>query len=159
MTPYIVNKVSRKVNKVVGNRMDPYLTHSFFVEIDGITVAGFTDVSGLGADTEVERKSFGGENDREYSFITRTKYSDITLKHGVTNQDYLWRWYESVINGRVYRRNGSIYILDDSGKPAVWWDFYDACPIKWEGPAFNASGNSVAIETLVLTHQGLYRHR
>lgn len=159
MASYIGSSTKRRANKAPGNRMDPYMACSFKVEIDGITVAGFTDVSGLGIDTEVERRSFGGENDKEYSFITKTKFSDITLKNGITNDDYLWRWYEAVIKGQITRRNGSIYILNETGKRAIWWDFYEACPIKWEGPAFNASSSSVAIETLVLTHRGLARHR
>ena len=35
------------------------------------------------------------------------------------------------------------------------WNFVSAWPTKWDGPAFNAKGNDVAIETLVLAHEGL----
>lgn len=154
----ILNLVQRS-NWVPGYRKEPFLAFNFIVEIDGISVAGFTDVSGLSIETQVERKAFGGENHREFTFFTQTKYSDITLKHGITGDDYMWNWYQLVINGRIRRKNGSICLLDHSGSPKLWWDFLEACPVKWEGPAFSATSSSVAAETLVLTHNGIYMHK
>lgn len=155
---YMLNVEERKI-WVPGNRKDPYAAFNFVVEIDDIIVAGFTDVSGLSIETQFERKNFGGENHREYTFLTQTKYTDITLKHGITTDEYLWDWYGQVINGRVNRHNGSICLLDDLGNPKVWWDFLDACPIKWEGPSFSATSSAVAAETLVLTHNGIFMHK
>ncbi|MDP4181667.1 MAG: phage tail protein [Bacillota bacterium] len=143
-----------------GNRTDPFLAYNFLVEIEQIPVASFTDVSGLSIEAQVERKSFGGENDREYAFISQVKFSDITFKKGISNQNLLWNWYMQVIEGKIQRKNGSIYLLDPSGESvAAIWDFYNACPIKWEGPVFSASSNNVAVETLVFTHQGLSRSK
>ncbi len=141
--------------KAVGVRLDPYSAYNFLVEIEGIIAGGFTEVSGMSIQTEVERKMFGGENDREYTFIKSTKYTDITLKHGLTDLDLLWSWYDDVVKGNVQRKNGSIYLLDRAGLPAMWWDFYEAYPIKWDGPSLNAASNTVATETLVLAHGGL----
>ncbi|HEX2926971.1 MAG TPA: phage tail protein [Ruminiclostridium sp.] len=154
----ILNLEQRRI-WVPGCRKDPYLAFNFVVEIDGIAVAGFTDVSGLSIETQVERKTFGGENHREFTFFTQTKYTDITLKHGITGDDYMWNWYQQVVNGRIHRKNGSICLLDHSGNPKLWWDFLEACPIKWEGPAFSATSSSVAAETLVLTHNGITMHK
>lgn len=151
--------IGAKSNWVLGYREDPYLAFNFIVEIDGISVAGFSEVSGLSIETQVERKTFGGENHKEFVFLGQTKYSDLTLKNGVTNDEYLWNWYQNVVNGVIRRRSGSICLLDHSGTPKVWWNFIEACPIKWEGPAFNASSSAVAVESLVLTHNGLYRYR
>ncbi len=141
--------------RALGARLDPYSAYNFLVEIDGIIAGGFTEVSGLSIQINTESKMFGGENDREYKFVTGVKYSDLTLKHGLTDLDLLWNWYEEVINGNINRKNGTIYLLDHSGLPAMWWDFYEAYPIKWDGPTFNASSNTVATETLVLTHTKL----
>lgn len=158
MTRKMVNVETRKV-WVPGNRKDPYLAFNFFVEIDGIVVAGFTDVSGLSIETQIERKNFGGENHREYAFINQTKYTDITLKHGVTSDEYLWNWYQQVINGNIERHNGSVCLLDHAGNPKIWWDFLEAFPCKWEGPVFSSTGNAVAAETIVLTHNGIHMHK
>jgi phage tail-like protein len=141
--------------KFLGLRLDPYSAYNFLVEIEGIIAGGFTDVSGLSINTEVERKMFGGENDREYTFIKCTKYTDLTLKHGISDLDLLWNWYDDVIQGKIERKNGSIYLLDHQGIPAMWWNFIEAYPIKWDGPTFNAANSTVATETLVITHGGL----
>ncbi len=141
--------------KATGARIDPYAVYNFLVEIEGIIAGGFTEVSGLSIQTEVERKTFGGENDREYVFVKGTKHQDLTLRHGLTDLDLIWTWYDDVIKGKIARKNGSIYLLDHAGLPAMWWDFFEAFPIKWDGPTFNASSNTVATETLVLSHHGL----
>lgn len=158
MTQKMVN-IEESRNWVPGDRIDPYLAFNFVVEIEGVVVAGFTDVTGLSIETQVERKTFGGQNHREYTFFTQTKYTDITLKHGVTSDECLWNWYKEVINGQIHRKDGSIFLLDNLGNPKVWWDFLEACPIKWEGPTFSSTSSSVAAETLVLTHNGIIMHR
>ncbi|MCD4809203.1 MAG: phage tail protein, partial [Methanosarcinales archaeon] len=63
-----------------GKRSDPYSAYRFKVEIEGIIAAGFTDVSGLTIETEVETIKEGGVNNYEYKLPKFTKYSNITLK-------------------------------------------------------------------------------
>ncbi len=41
---------------------DPYMNFRFRVELGGIISAGFSDVSGLSVETEVETRKEGGEN-------------------------------------------------------------------------------------------------
>ena len=36
----------------------------------------------------------------------------------------------------------------------VRWNFINAWPTKWDGPHLNAKGNEIAVETLVLAHEG-----
>lgn len=142
-----------------GERIDPYSAYNFLVEIDGITAGGFTDVSGLTIETTIDRRMFGGENDIEYKFIIGTKYTDLTLKHGLTDFDLLWEWYSEVINGKITRKNGTIQLRNHSAHIVMRWDFLRAFPIKWEGPTFNASSNTVAAETLVLTYEELKKQK
>ena len=153
----MINAGIALAKRALGIRIDPYSAYNFLVEIEGIIAGGFAEVSGLSIETDVETKTFGGENDRQYTFIKGTKYTNITLKHGLTDLDMLWAWYDDVVHGIIKRKNGSIYLLNHSGLPAMRWDFMEAFPKKWEGPAFNASSNNVATETLVLAHNGLSR--
>lgn len=125
------------------------------VEIEGIIAGGFTEVSGLTIETEVESVEEGGANDIVYKLPKGTKYTDITLKHGLSDFDLIWRWYQDVINGKIVRKNGVIYIFDQKGDIGVQWGFLEAFPFKWVGPTFNASSSTVATETMVLTHHGL----
>lgn len=141
--------------KALGVRLDPYGAFNFLVEIEGIIVGGFSEVSGLDISTDVDRFREGGVNDREHILPKWTKQTDLVLKKGQTDLDLLWNWYADVIAGKIQRKNGSIYLLDAQGLPAMWWDFVDAYPIKWSGPTFNASGSTVAFESLTLAHHGL----
>lgn len=144
-------------NGTIGNRRDPYLSYRFKVIIEGVVVGSFTDVSGLNIETTVEKKVFGGDNQMEHVFFNFTKYNDITLKRGITDS-YFWDWYKKVISGVFLRRSGSICLMDDRGNPQLWWDFFDACPVKWEGPTFNASSNAIAAESIVLINNGIKMH-
>lgn len=140
---------------MVGERKkDPYSGYNFIVEIDDTIAAGFTEVSGLSAQTEFDTVKEGGVNDYEHKLPRGIKYSDITLKRGLVDW-VLWEWYRETIYGTIKRKSGTIKLRDHSGNTVLIWSFVDAFPIKWEGPILNASTNTVASEVLVLTHQGL----
>ncbi len=136
-------------------RQDPYGSFNFLVEIDGLLVGGFSEVSGLSVETEVDAVPEGGINDFVHQIPKGTKYSDITLKRGVSDLDLIWGWYKNVINGKIERKDGSIILLDSKGGHAMRWNFFNAFPKKWDGPTLNASTSAVATETLVLAHEGL----
>jgi phage tail-like protein len=59
-----------------------------------------------------------------------------------------------VLDGNVQRTTGSIVLLDASRNPILRWNFRNAWPCKWVGPALNATGNEVAIESIEIAHEG-----
>jgi len=140
---------------VPGSRSDPYGTFSFLLDIDEITVGGFSEVSGLTIETEVETVREGGVNDRVYQLPKGTKYSDITLKRGLTDTFALSDWYEDVISGIVEKKSFSIHLLDGLGARVRSWHVFEAYPKKWTGPALNAGSSAVATESLVISYQYL----
>jgi phage tail-like protein len=141
-----------------GARIDPYYGFNFLVELDGITQASFRECSGLEATTEVIDHRQGGDNVTVYKLPGKTTYTDITLKWGSTDSTELWEWRRGVIEGRVERKNGSIVVYDLANRNEVLrWNFVNAWPTKWTGPELNAVGNEVAVETLVLAHEGVVR--
>jgi phage tail-like protein len=77
------------------------------------------------------------------------------LKRGVTDDHSLWDWRKKVIEGKTDRQHGSIVLCDEAGDEKVRWNFVEGWPTKWTGPAFNATNNGVAIETLEIVHEGL----
>ena len=134
---------------------DPMLTFRFRLEIDGLTVGGFSEVAGLTVETEVETIKEGGLNAREHKLPKGIKYTNITLKRGLGDTTLLWEWHQKTVNGDFERKNGTIYIVDEYGEDSVGWNFIEALPVKWEGPSFNASSNAIAIESLTLIHNGI----
>jgi phage tail-like protein len=141
-----------------GARVDPHRNFNFLVELDGIAQASFTECSGLEATTEVIETREGGDNVTVHKLPGKTTYADISLKWGLTDSDELWKWRLSVIEGTFLRKNGSIVLFDlTNKKEVVRWNFVNAWPSKWDGPSLSAKGNDIAIETLVLAHEGMAR--
>jgi hypothetical protein len=117
-------------------RVDPYRGFNFLVEIDGISQAGFQECSGLDASTDT---------------VDYREGSDPNHVRKLTG--LLWKWRQTVIDGKPERKNGSVVLLDETGAEKLRWNFVNAWPSKWTGPSFNSTGNSVAVETLELTHE------
>lgn len=140
---------------MVGKRKDPYLSYKFRVEIDGLVVAGFSEVSGLQVETETEDLREGGVNDYVHKLPKGSKQSNITLKRGISESAVLWKWHQDVVNGKVKRKNGRIILLDAEDNEKWHWTFEDAYPVKWQGPDFKADSSTTAIETLELAHHGI----
>lgn len=144
-----------------GERVDPYRNFNFLVEIDGITQAGFQECSGFGSDIDVTEYREGGYAPEHGHTVRKlpglTKYSNISLKWGLTDSRELYDWHRNVSKGKVERKNGSIVLLDLEGKEAMRWNFFSGWPSKWDGPDFNAKASDVAIETLEIAHEGIER--
>ena len=126
---------------------------NILLEIDGMAQAGFTEVSGLSTETSViEYSEPGDSSPRKLPGIT--KYSNITLKRGITKDRSLWNWRKTVIDRATQRKNGSVVLLDGSRQEVARWNFHNAWPCKWEGSSLNAKSSEAAIETLELAHDG-----
>ena len=143
-------------------RDDPYRNFNFKVEIDGIVQAGFMDCSGFGASTDPIEYREGNENPGADPKTMRklpgmTKYPNITLKWGLTDDRRLYDWYRDISKGKDVRKNGSIVVLDLEGNEKVRWNFRNGWPAKWDGADFTSKGNDIAVETLEIAHEGVER--
>ncbi|WGV27997.1 phage tail protein [Halotia branconii] len=143
--------------------MSPYAAFNFLVELHSVTtmrglvVGGFSEVSGLQAETETEDYHEGGVNNFVHRLPKATKFPNLVLKRGITDSFELWVWHQRVIAGQIERHNGSVILLDNTYTEKWRWNFSDAYPVKWVGPDLKADGNAVAIETLELAHNGLWK--
>jgi phage tail-like protein len=140
-----------------GQPVDPYINFNYLVEIDGISRAAFHECSGIDSTIDVIEHREGGENTTPRKLAGMTKYSNLVLKRGITDDRELYDWHLNAVRGTVDRKNGSIVLLDRRGTEVARWHFYRAWPAKWTGPSLQAEGNDVAIETLELAHEGLER--
>ena len=137
------------------DRKDPFLSFRFGVELEGDVIAGFSEVSGLEAETDIETFREGGDNLQERQLAGPTKFpSRLVLKRGMTAARTLWSWHQDVRRGRVQRKDISIVLFDSANQEQWRWSFRGAVPVKWSGPPFRASGSEVAVETLELVHNG-----
>lgn len=141
---------------VTGARKDPYLGFNFRVEIQGLTVGGFSEVTGLQAEIEVQEYREGGLNGYVHKLAGPAKFpANLMLKRGIADSDALWDWYAATARGNIQRQNGSVILLNTIGEPIKRWNFTAAYPVKWAGPDLQATGNEVAVESIELVHQGI----
>jgi phage tail-like protein len=128
----------------------------FFVELEGITVATFSECSGLGLTVATEKVEEGGVNYTTRKLPGRTDFTNLVLKHGVTSSTELFDWVKETINHRIKRKTLTLHVItpDPSGAEMTHWKFLRAFPVKWTGPTFQATSNAIAIETLELAHDG-----
>lgn len=137
-------------------RKDPFLGYNFAVEVENLVAGGFSEVSGLEIQTEVQEYREGGVNEFIHKRAGPVKYpSNLILKHGMTDRHELWDWYWDVMQGNVERKNVSVLLLDSAGNEQMRWNFEDAYPVRWVGPSLRATASEVAVETLELAHNGL----
>ncbi len=135
---------------------DPLRNFRFRLEIDGIEAAGFSEVSGLSSEYEVIEYREGSDAITSVRKVPGLrKFENVTLKRGIVGDKSLWEWHDAIAANRVDRRAVVITLLGPDAEPICRWRLRAAWPSKYEGPTFKAEGNDIAIETLVLTHEGL----
>ncbi len=143
------------------SREDPLIAHHFMLDVGGKITGYFTEVSGLGSETEVVEQKV--VNDKGVEVVLkipgRLKWGDITLKRGITTNLELWDWRKQVEDGDVKgaRTNGSIVMYDQELAEAARWNFLNAWPSKITGPAPKADSNDIGVEELILVHEYITR--
>ncbi|MGR9072435.1 MAG: phage tail protein [Gammaproteobacteria bacterium] len=120
-------------------------------------VAGFNECTGLEMSLDIEEYQEGGNNGTVLKFPSRAKWSNITLKKGLTTGTDLWDWFFGFVEGRGERKDGVITLLDGEFKTHTAWHFVRAIPIRYTAPSLNAQQSNVAVESIEIAHEGLYQ--
>ena len=118
-------------------------------------LGGFSECSGLESEIKVEEVLAGGQNDRVYRFPGRAAFPNIVLSRGIGFGEDLYLWHEEFLKGEGKRRNGLIFLANETRIPIKCWRFERGIPVKWSGPAFNAGTSATAIEKLEIAHEKL----
>jgi phage tail-like protein len=136
---------------------DPFASFNFKLEIDGITVAGFSEVTGLNQESNVIDYREGQEPITPRKLPGLNKFGNITLKRGISPDLSVYNWRKTVTDGDIERKNASIVLHNEKHDEVVRWNLVNAWPSKYVGPDLKASANEVAIESVELTHEGMER--
>jgi len=143
------------------DREDPLVGCQFSLEIQGVIKGYFTEVSGLGSEHEIVEHKVVDESGHDVvmKIPGRLKWSDVTLKRGITSSMDVWDWRKQVEDGDVTgaRKNGSVVMYDQSYSQIARWNFTNAWPSKVSGPSLNAQNNEFGIEEMVIVHEGIER--
>jgi phage tail-like protein len=150
----------------VGATDDPFTTFRFEVVLDldspadGISSplcdAAFAECDGLEMTMEPKTVAAGGLNTEQIHLVGPVRYSQLTLRRGMTSTLDLWSWFALVgQTGRVSTASGTITMWDSAGNPAVVFSLEECLPVKMRAPSLNARDGLVAIEELGLVYRRL----
>ncbi|MDH4146855.1 MAG: phage tail protein [Acidimicrobiia bacterium] len=134
---------------------------TFLVEVDGLEIGRFTEVSGLSVEVGVDTYEEGGENGYVHKFPGRMEWPNLTLKRGVTRSDALLSWLASVsgdgfsgAGNKLKRSTAAVTLVSQTGTRLRAWELEGAFPVRWKGPEFALSASDMAYEELEIAHHG-----
>ena len=137
----------------------PNTKFRYKVEVEGVELGGFSEVSGADMSIDVAEYREGDMvGDTPMKVAGMKKYGNITLKKGIsTDGKALYDWFASGLTEEVERKTVTITVLDDAQSPVASWQCIQAWPIKYVSPDLNATSSEVAIESVEFCHEGLTR--
>jgi phage tail-like protein len=143
----------------VSDHDSEFLGSQFGLEIDGVELARFTAVSGLGYESEVVTFQ---DTLADGKVVTRKRpgrisFPDIVLKRGLSADNALVDWYQTVIDGAVERKSGSVVIYDQTSTELGRWNFENAWISKWSASDLDAGTDDIMIEEITISHEYMER--
>jgi phage tail-like protein len=143
-------------NGVASHELNYVTANRFYVEIASEIKASFTECSGLGMTIDKDVYFEGGVNNQQRIFLKQTKFNDVTLKRGITDDLYFWGWVHEVLETTAKKRlNVNILLFNQAGETMQTWTLIGAIPVGWKASSLQANSNTVAIEELTLAYEGL----
>jgi|SRR6478735_1347151 phage tail-like protein len=132
---------------------------AYQVEVDGVALAQFKEASGLGTEVsvieQIENRPGGMPVTVKLPGIA--KWSDVTLKRGISDDPGWWEWMKQVQEGKIddARRNASIVLYSYERGEKMRFNLQACWPSKISLSALQAGGTEIAMEEVTLVHQGL----
>lgn len=143
----------------------PYPNFAFRVKIgtddEKSFLAGFQEVSGLGAEVAVTEYRPGNSKDPyPMKVFGLGKAPDVTLKRGVSGAVNLFKWLNDIRDGKrdkdTFFRTVVIQLMaEDRTTKVLEWKLTNARPMKYTGPSLNGKSSDVAVEELVLSSENV----
>jgi phage tail-like protein len=136
-------------------RNDPYVAFNYLIEISGIRVGGFNEVSGLDAEIEPVDYRNGDEDFVARKLPGLKKFPNIVLKRGIIGDLDVFQWFQLGALGTVDRREGAVILRDEERNEVMRWKFVRGWACKYTGPSLKADSSAVSIESIEICHEGM----
>ncbi len=147
-------------------RFDPYKNFKFRLKWDGRYVAGVSKISPLKRTTELVTHRHGGDPSTQRPAPTSSKFDALTFERGVTHDPEFEKWAnlvfhvdgDAAISLRNFRKDITIELLNEQGTVAKAYHVYKCWVSEYQAlPELDANGKVIAIEKLVIQHEGFTR--
>lgn len=143
----------------------PLTKFYFKVEWGSGQFGGFQEVTGL----EMSREKAEYRHGLDKKFVKRQipgmkTYGELTLKRGTFAGDNdFFDWWNGKSNpeqdGTPERRDITITLYNPAQKPVFVWNVEAAWPTKVTATDLQAENNEIAVESLVLCHEGIRQEK
>ncbi|MEC3981859.1 phage tail protein [Amycolatopsis sp. H20-H5] len=138
-----------------------------------VPLGEWSGCSGLAVNLKIDEYAPGGTHEGVQRFPDRVTYGNVSLERAMqsASSDALQKWLQHVIKnwvdsdeaGASAANPGSTITIEmlsaRDWAPIYVWTLADAIPVGWSGPTLSAKGGDVALEKLVLAHNGLTGRR
>jgi len=140
-------------------RQDPLRNFRFRLEIDGLQLAGFSEVAIGETTTDVIDYREGTDPTQVRKLSGLTKFGNVMFKRGVSRSLEIYNWHKGIVDGALQanRRRVTIIVLEEDGTEAARFVISDAWPVRYAVGQHNARGSEVFIELLELANEGIER--
>ena len=146
----------------MAEREDPLVAFKFGLEIEGKLTGFFTQVGGIGSETEVvQQKVVNSETGETIirQIPGRLTWTPVSLKRGVTSSIDIWEWRQLVVDGKIddARTNCSVIAYSQDNTEIGRWNFENAWPSKVVGQEMDAGSTDYMVEDVTIVHEGVER--
>lgn len=144
----------------MADRHGPYRNTRFLLEIDGVSIAGFSTCNIPENSTEVVEYREGNDPPHNRKLTSLNDFGNLSLEKGITDDSIaLYEWRKLVEQGKLSeaRRAIAVVVLDEEGSPGPRFEFKQAWIRQYTAPDLDASGGDVAIESMEIVHEGMER--
>lgn len=140
---------------------DLSLSSRFLFEVDGVEIGLFATVRGLEVSSQTVNVEEGGQNGYTHKLPGRLDWPNITFTRGLTQSDALFDWMGrtsgegfAAKGNKVGRSTGAITAVAGDGTRLRSWSLEGVIPVRWKGPEFDGSSDSLLSEELEIAHHG-----
>ena len=115
----------------------------------------FSEVTGIGAELQIEEVVEGGENQFVHRLPKPAKYKNLVLKKAmVATPPPIILWAEQAIYYMKFSTcTVTVSVMKDDKHPLVTWKFEHAYPVKLDISNLDAKKGEIVIETLELAYR------
>lgn len=117
----------------------------------------FLEINGLNVEVEaISVRKGNSPEEMEMKIPGLLKYSEVSLKRTIEKGDnQLFEWIQTKGFGTVERRDIVIKLLNENHEPIIIWKLRNCFPTKYIGPTLISNNSELAMETLVIVHEGM----
>ncbi len=140
---------------------EPPLASRFLFEVDGVEIGLFASVRGLAVSSQTEDVKEGGQNGFVHHLPGRLEWPNIVFSRGLTQSDALFDWMNKTAgegfaanSSKITRSTGAITAMSSDGERLRSWSLDSVFPVRWKGPDFDGSTDTVLSEELEVAHHG-----